>query len=310
MNCTNTRRMIHPRALPWGIAITILGMLTLVLPMTAGAMKVVSDKTITGFKYPESVGYDESAKVLYVSEFGSQLKPTLKDGKGRISKLSLSGKVLDSKFIPVHGEILHKPKGIWVQGNRLWVTDIDSVWVFDTGSRKGKKVALPGIKFANDPTVMGDTLYVSDNRGDQVYTVRPADFLNAMGDPQVKVVMSGEGINPNGVAPARDGSLLMVGFKSKTELRGIYKMTAGGKFVAVSKGLGRLDGVYETRSGFFLITDWNSGSLAMWSSGSGMQTLASGFTGAADFAVFPKEGGLMVVVPDLVKSELRMVHLK
>ena len=70
---------------------------------------------------PESVAYDPEAKVLYVSEFGSQLKPTLKDGKGKISKVSLSGKVLEETFLPAAGGTLNKPKGIWVNGNRLWV---------------------------------------------------------------------------------------------------------------------------------------------------------------------------------------------
>ncbi len=40
-----------------------------------------------------------------------------------------------------------------------------------------------------------------------------------------------------------------------------------------------------------------------------MQNLASGFKGPADFCAFPKGKGLMVVVPDLVKSELRMITL-
>ena len=58
-----------------------------------------------------------------------------------------------------------------------------------------------------------------------------------------------------------------------------------------------------------LATDWNKGSLFSWSEKGGMQTLASGFRGPADFCVVPTAKGLMVVVPDLVKSELRMVQL-
>jgi len=33
-----------------------------------------------------SVAYDPKAKVLYVGQFGSELKPAEKDGKGKISK--------------------------------------------------------------------------------------------------------------------------------------------------------------------------------------------------------------------------------
>ena len=45
--------------------------------------------------------------------------------------MSLAGKVLEEQFLPAAGDVLNKPKGIWVEGDRLWVTDIDVVWVFD-----------------------------------------------------------------------------------------------------------------------------------------------------------------------------------
>jgi hypothetical protein len=273
-------------------------------------LKVVSDQTATGFKFPESVAYDAETKVLYVSEFGSELKPAEKDGKGRISKVSLSGKILESTFLPVPGQILNKPKGIWVKGNRLWVTDIDVVWSFDTKTKKGRSVALPGIQFANDPTIVGNVLYVSDNRADQLFRVEPADFLNMQGKPKVTRVWVGKSINPNGLYPAHDGSLLIVGFKSPQETRGIYVMAAaGGDPRALSAGLGRLDGLYQMASGTLLITDWNSGSLSSWTAKQGLKPLATGFKGPADFAVVPNDKGLMVVVPDLVKSEIRMIQL-
>lgn len=276
---------------------------------SAAALKVTSDKTVTGFAFPESVAYDPEAKVLYVSEFGSELKPTQKDGKGRISKVSLDGKVLETTFLPASGRTLNKPKGIWIAGERLWVTDIDGVWEFDLKTRKGKKVALPGIQFANDPTIIGDTLYVSDNRGDQLYQVVPADFLNTMDDPKVTRVFSGKSINPNGLYPAQDGSLLMVGFKSADEARAIYAMAAGTDAKALSNDMGRLDGVYQMEDGDLLVTDWNSGSLLRWNGKMGSETLASGFKGPADFGVVPDSEGLTVVVPDLVKSELRIIRL-
>ncbi|MFQ5566813.1 MAG: hypothetical protein ACE5EU_10685 [Paracoccaceae bacterium] len=275
----------------------------------AGGVRVISDRAVMGFAYPESVAYDPNANALYVSEFGSALKPTLKDGQGRISKLSLDGKMLEERFLPAAGQTLNKPKGIWVSGDRLWVTDIDSVWVFDTGTKEGRNVALPGVQFANDPTVIGNTLYVSDNRGDQLYSVEPADFLNMAGEPDVTLVWSGKEINPNGVAPAADGSLLMVGFGAKETPRGIHVMAPGGEPEALSDGIGRLDGVYQMSDGALLITDWNSGSLGLWSAEGGMQELASDFKGPADFGVAPNAEGLLVAVPDLVKSELRLIQL-
>jgi sugar lactone lactonase YvrE len=296
-------------ALGASLAMVQMGISPEVSAQDVKPLRVLSEQTVPGFAYPESVAYDPQAKVLYVSVFGSELQPALKDGKGKISKVSLEGKVLEERFLPAAGEILNKPKGIWVDGGRLWVTDIDVVWVFDLKTRRGKKVELPGAKFANDPTVRANVLFVSDNRTDQLYRVEPADFLETKADPKVTLVFSGKSINPNGLYPAKDGSILMVGFLSDKEARGIYSVNAAGEITTLARDLGRLDGLYQMDDGTLLATDWNSGSLFRWSASTGMQTLASGFKGPADFCVVPESGGLLVVVPDLVKSELRLVRL-
>jgi hypothetical protein len=54
---------------------------------------------------------------------------------------------------------------------------------------------------------------------------------------------------------------------------------------------------------------WNSGALASWTSKQRLKPLASGFKGPADFCVVPNARGLLVVVPDLVKSEIRLIQL-
>ncbi len=110
---------------------------------TDGA-RVISDKVVKGFAHPESVAYDPSDKVLYVSQFGPKGDSTLKDGQGKISKVSLQGKVLEDRFLPGEGGVLNKPKGIWIEGDLLWVSDIDAVWLFNLKTRQGKKVDLPG----------------------------------------------------------------------------------------------------------------------------------------------------------------------
>lgn len=279
---------------------------------SAQGLRVSSEQTVGGFAFPESVAYDPKAKVLYVSEFGSpKLDPTLKDGMGRISKVGLNGKVLEQKFLPAAGgEALNKPKGIWVKGDRLWVTDIDVVRVFDLKTKKGRKAALPGIQFANDPAVADNVLYVSDNRSDQLFKVEPADFLNAKGEPKVTTVFKGASVFPNGLYPARDGMLLIVGFQAADKPCSIFALGVSGQIKDLSGPIGRLDGICEMQDGSLLATDWNSGSLFRWSEKGGMQKLATGFKGPADFCVVPRAGGLTVVVPDLVQSQLRFVQLR
>src|SRR4030095_3553609 len=136
------------------------------------SLRVSSDQTVGGFVFPESCGYDAKGKALYVGNFGgSKLDPAAKDGLGYISKVGLDGKVLEQKFLPAaRAEARNKPKGIWIRGERLWVTDIDAVWEFDLKTKKGRKLALPGVGLANDPAILGDALYISDNRNHKLIT--------------------------------------------------------------------------------------------------------------------------------------------
>ena len=301
-----------PRYIPAVLAASAL----LALPAAVSAQanwRATSEQTVGGFVNPESVGCDVKNKVLYVGNFGSpKLDPLLKDGMGYISKVGLDGKVLEKQFLPAAGgEKFNKPKGIWIQGGRLWVTDIDVVWEFDLKTKKGRKVALPGVQFANDPAVMDGALYVSDNRADRVYKVAPANFLGMKGEPKVTSMFDAKGVNPNGLYPGADGQLLMAGFIAPDKPRAIYVLGVSGQVKALTPTIGRLDGLYRMADGSLLVTDWNTGSLFILNPVTGdTRKLAEGFKGPADLCVMPSAGGLTVYVPDLVQSQLRIVQLR
>jgi hypothetical protein len=286
--------------------------LLLLAQPAAAQWRVSSDQTVGGFVFPESEAYDAKGKVLYVGNFGGQkLAPAEKDGLGYISKVSLDGKVLEQKWAPAQGgEPMHKPKGIWIRGERLWVTDVDAVWIFDLKTKKGRKLALPGVGFANDPAVMGNALYISDNRNDKLVKVEPADFLGAK-SPKVTEVVSGQGLNPNGVYPTKVGMLLFGGFLAPDKPKSLYALGVSGQIRPLTDPIGRIDGLYEMADGSLLFTDWNTGSLSHWSEKGGIKQLATGFKGPADFTVVPGDkGSLTVVVPDLVQSQLRFIQLR
>jgi len=277
--------------------------------LSAKELKVISEKTVTGFGHVESVAYDPKGKVFYTSDFGPELKPPLKDGKGKITKVSLDGKILKDGFFPSKGQVLNKPKGIWINGDRLWVADIDAVWVFDLKTKEGKKLDLPGIAFANDTLVVNGVLYISDNRNDKLAKIEPADFLKSKKPAKVTIMFSGKGVNPNGIALGKGGVLLMVGFAGKDKPRGIYSMKPGSAPKLMSKPIGLLDGAYQLKNGDLLVTDWVSGSLFQWNKKMGKHDLVTGIKGPADIAVVPNKKGYLVAVPDLVKGEIRLIQL-
>jgi hypothetical protein len=275
---------------------------------TAKELKVISEKTVTGFGHIESIAYDPRRKVFYASDFGPELKPPLKDGKGKLTTFSMDGKILkDGAITPPNNE-MNKPKGIWIKGDRLWTTDIDAVWIFDLKTNKGKKLPLPGVAFANDVVLIGGALYVSDNRNDLMVKVEPADFLSAK-SPKITTVYSGKGVFPNGLWAAPKGKLLIVGFQAKDKPQAIYEWEPGKDPVAISDKIGMLDGIYQLKNGDLLVTDWISGSLFQWNKTMGVHKLADGFKGPADFAVVPNKQGYLVAVADLVKGEARLVQL-
>src|SRR6185503_1815712 len=291
----------------------ILAALLLAFSATASAQyRTTSETTVGGFVNPESAGCDARHKVVYVGNFGApKLDPGSKEGMGYISKLDLHGKVLEKQWVPAAGgEKLNKPKGIWIRGDRLWVTDIDVVWIFDTKTKKGRKLALPGVVFANDPAVMDNALYISDNRSDQLVKVEPADFLNAKQEPRITKAYAGGGLNPNGVYPLGDGMLGIVGFLAPDKPKGIYALGVSGQVKTLSDPIGRLDGLYKMADGSLLYTDWNTGALVYRNANGETRRLSDGYKGPADFCVLPNAGGLTVYLPDLVQSQLRIIQLR
>jgi sugar lactone lactonase YvrE len=275
-------------------------------PALAG-WRVVSDKTVAAFGHPESVAYDPAGKVFYMSNFGPQLKPTQADGQGFISKLDLAGKVLDKKFLPGPGQSLNRPKGVWAADGRLWTTDIDSVWCFDLAGKKGKRLALPGAIFANDVTVAGGKLYVSDMEAGKIYLVAPADFLAAA--PQVRVMLSPPGFHPNGLWPRPGGGVIIATTRDLGGPGGLFKARDVGQVSKIRGGLGGLDGVALLPGGAILYTDWTTGGLYVLEGGAPPVKLAGGFKGPADFALAPRGKGFLVAVPDLVTGQLRLITI-
>src|SRR5690349_4307372 len=75
----------------------------------------------TGLEAPESAHYSSHTDRIYVSSIAGG--PTDFDRRGWISVVRTDGKLEEEKWV----QGLNAPKGIATSGDRLWVTDIDTV---------------------------------------------------------------------------------------------------------------------------------------------------------------------------------------
>ena len=119
-------------------------------------------------KTPESVLIDRERNILYVSCVN--LNPWEKDGNGFITKMDLSGNIIEQKWI----EGIDAPKGMGISGNSFFVADINTLVEanIETGDIVNK-IELPGKPDLNDITVSADgTVYVSGSSSNTIYKLK------------------------------------------------------------------------------------------------------------------------------------------
>ena len=73
-------------------------------------------------------------EVMYVSEIDGA--PWGRDGKGEVGKLSRDGKIIDLNWITG----LNAPKGLAIDGDLLYVADLDELVVINISQNKGSVV--------------------------------------------------------------------------------------------------------------------------------------------------------------------------
>ncbi|HUR93326.1 MAG TPA: hypothetical protein VMY76_02000 [Gemmatimonadales bacterium] len=264
------------------------------------------DSRLEGFENPESVKYDGDLDVWYVSNVNGS--PVGKDGNGYISRLKGDGSLDSLKFIVggTNGVKLDAPKGMALQGDTLWVADIQSLRGFDR--RTGKPVAsvdLKGSKFLNDVAAGPDALYVTDTGvegsatgiehtgPDRIYRVGP--------DRKVTVALESDSLTgPNGIAwdGARRRFVIVpfAGSVVRTWAPGARNAAA----FATSKG--QLDGVELLDGDRLLVTSWTDSSLFVLDSAGTATPVASGLPSPADIGVDTKRN--RVAVPLLMENRV------
>ena len=119
---------------------------------------------VEGFSTPESALHDAEHDVYYVSNINGN--PGDRDDNGFISRVAPDGTVLDLKWIDGASDDieLHAPKGMAVHGDNFYVTDINTLRVFErTTGEPRSHWPLAEATFLNDVTVTDDgVVYFTD----------------------------------------------------------------------------------------------------------------------------------------------------
>ncbi len=208
--------------------------------VNAGGLAVVKLWTTGSLDVPESVKYDPARKVLYVSCING--KPTEKNGKGYIAKISLVGKILKHKWATG----FNAPKGMGLAGDTLWVTDIDRLHAIDTKTGRIKKtIEAPQAKFLNDIAV-GPTgkVYVSDMVTGTIHVLAAGKLATVV---NLKSFQGSNGM-------LMQGGALLVGTAT-----GIVRVTPSDGKAAMHvgvKGFGMIDGLRAYGSHGYFMSNW------------------------------------------------------
>jgi len=191
------------------------------------------------FKTPESVIYDASRDICYVSNVNGS--PAARDGNGFISKLSPDGKLIQLEWI----KGLNGPKGMTIYQDKLYVADIDRIAEIDIAS--GKIIQFlnsKGATFLNDVAVdKNGTIYISDTGNDRIYILKNGKIDSWLSSEKLK--------EANGLCIV--GEKLMVGTAHAVQSVDLKSK----KISTLVPESGNIDGLVNVAEGDYFFSDFN-----------------------------------------------------
>lgn len=219
-----------------------------------------------GLLTPESAVHDTASDTYIVSNIGSFSAVTdlvAKDNNGFLSRVRPDATVEQLKWIAggQSGVVLHSPRGLALQGDELWVADLDTVRIFDKVSGAARaQFVVPNAVLLNDVVSMSDgTVLVTDTGLKPTGMASPplapvaASFAvyRVHRDGRIETVSkTPDLLLPNGVAFAK-GETLIATYGSKD----ILSIDANGKATKLlSLPLGSLDGIEFLDDGDLIVS--------------------------------------------------------
>ncbi|HEX6575059.1 MAG TPA: hypothetical protein VF042_08795 [Gemmatimonadaceae bacterium] len=259
---------------------------------------------------PEAVRYDRDQDVFFISNmvgYGS-----VKDGNGYIVEVKANDLSIGKVFAEngKAGVILDAPKGMTINGDTLWVCDIDVMRAINrkTGVFIGTLDLKPyGALLLNDVTMGGDgAMYITDTgilMTDKGVIYKGADKIFKVQGGKVSVIAQGAGLmRPNGITwDKQSNSLVIVTFDPFHSQ--MYTLAPNGERRLLGKGNGKFDGVEPLGNGLFMVASWNDSSVRLLGNGENRR-IANNVLQPADIGYDTKRNRLAIPVGPLNQMQL------
>jgi hypothetical protein len=259
---------------------------------------------------PEGVRYDADQDVFFISNmngFGSA-----KDGNGYIVEVKANDLSISKVFAENGraGVILDAPKGMTINGDTLWICDIDKMRAINrrTGLYLGALDLAPyGALLLNDVTMGGDgAMYITDTgilMTEKGVIYKGADKIFRVAGGKVSVIASGAGLmRPNGITWDNKANRLVVvtfdPFHSQ-----MYSIAPNGERRLLGKGNGKFDGVEPLGGGKFMVASWNDSSVRLLGSGENRR-IANNLMSPADIGYDTRRNRVAIPIGPLNQMQL------
>lgn len=259
---------------------------------------------------PEGVRYDPDQDVFFISNmvgFGS-----VRDGNGYIVEVKANDLSVGKVFAESGraGVILDAPKGMAINGDTLWICDIDKMRAINrrSGVSLGTLDLAPyGALLLNDVTMAGDgAMYITDTgilMTDKGVIYKGADKIFQVAGGKVTVIASGAGLmRPNGITWDSEANRLIVATFDPFHSQ-MYSLSPTGARRLLAKGNGKFDGVEPLDGGKFMVASWNDSSVRLLGNGENRR-IASGVMAPADIGYDTRRHRLAIPVGPLNQMQL------
>lgn len=241
-------------------------------------------ETPPGLQIPESVIYDDSTGIAYVSNIVGS--PSQKDGKGFISKINTEGQIIAKEWVTG----IDAPKGMVIVKNKLYVTNIDEIIEIDLiKATIDKRYQVEGAVFLND--IASDEngfIYFTDTKKGSISILANGKIVKWLED---KLFEGANGLYFN-------KGILYIG-TSKGILKADIKSGNVSSYLGTSASV---DGLYVTQDKKFVYSDW-LGNVYITKPGKKVISLLSptiSKENAADFCVIPSKK--LILIPTFSKN--------